>query len=54
MSTTLLFVRHGQTQWNKERRFSGSKNSPLTAEGRRQAAELAKKLANHTIDNSLY
>jgi len=34
---TLYFCRHGQTQANVEKRFSGYKDTPLTAQGRAQA-----------------
>jgi probable phosphoglycerate mutase len=33
----LLFVRHGQTVHNRERRMSGHRDAPLTLEGLRQA-----------------
>jgi len=35
---TLYFARHGQTQANVEKRFSGNKDTPLTALGLQQAA----------------
>jgi len=38
---TLLFVRHGETAWNREGRFQGIQDIPLNEEGRRQAARLA-------------
>src|SRR5450432_4045370 len=41
---TLYFARHGQTQANLEKRFSGKKNTPLTALGREQAQELGQVL----------
>lgn len=31
--TKLFITRHGETKWNKERRFQGWKNSPLTEKG---------------------
>jgi probable phosphoglycerate mutase len=34
---TLYFARHGQTQANVEKRFSGNKDTPLTGLGRAQA-----------------
>ena len=37
---TLYFARHGQTQANVEKRFSGYKDTPLTALGLEQAAQV--------------
>jgi len=44
MPTTLVLVRHGETDWNRERRFQGHANTPLNDAGRRQAGELATLL----------
>jgi broad specificity phosphatase PhoE len=41
---TLYFARHGQTEANVARLFSGKKNTPLTATGREQAQELGQVL----------
>lgn len=41
---TLYFSRHGQTQANLEKRFSGKKDTPLTALGRAQAGEVGQVL----------
>jgi broad specificity phosphatase PhoE len=41
---TLYFARHGQTQANLEKRFSGKKDTPLTPVGREQAAEIGSVL----------
>jgi broad specificity phosphatase PhoE len=38
---TLYFARHGQTEANLAKRFSGKKDTPLTALGRAQAEEIA-------------
>ena len=38
------FARHGQTQANVERRFSGYKDTPLTALGLEQAAQVGRIL----------
>lgn len=46
---TIYFVRHGQTQWNKQGMFQGSKDSPLTDEGVFQAEKLAEKFINENI-----
>jgi broad specificity phosphatase PhoE len=40
----ILLLRHGETQWNVERRFQGQKDSPLTERGRRQAQAMARLL----------
>jgi len=41
---TLYFSRHGQTRANLEQRFSGEKDTPLTAPGREQASEIGEVL----------
>lgn len=40
----VLLARHGQTEWNLEHRLQGQLDSPLTAEGMRQAASVAARL----------
>lgn len=40
----VYFLRHGQTKWNFEGRFQGQMDSPLTALGRRQAADQGQLL----------
>lgn len=35
---TLYFVRHGETDWNAERRLQGQRDIPLNGLGRKQAA----------------
>lgn len=46
----LYIVRHGQTLWNKERRMQGSKNSPLTKKGIKEAQLLNSKLEDLDLD----
>src|ERR1700761_6909182 len=41
---TLYFSRHGQTEANLQKRFSGKKDTPLTALGREQAHEIGQVL----------
>jgi len=41
---TLYLARHGQTQANLEKRFSGKKDTPLTQLGRTQARQLGEIL----------
>ena len=43
----ILFVRHGQTVHNRERRMSGHRDAPLTLEGLRQAERVGALLASH-------
>lgn len=43
--TTLILVRHGVTAWNRERRFQGQLDTPLSEDGRQQARRLAARLA---------
>jgi len=43
--TELHFIRHGETDWNVQRRFQGQIDVPLNAHGQRQAALLGTRLA---------
>ncbi|WP_318366871.1 2,3-diphosphoglycerate-dependent phosphoglycerate mutase GpmB [Enterobacter sp.] len=53
----VYLVRHGETQWNAERRIQGQSDSPLTAKGEQQAwqvGERAKMLGiTHIIASDL-
>jgi len=48
--TTILLVRHGQSEWNREGRWQGHADPPLSDAGRRQARELADRLARVRLD----
>ncbi|ANG91451.1 2,3-diphosphoglycerate-dependent phosphoglycerate mutase GpmB [Enterobacteriaceae bacterium 155047] len=39
----VYLVRHGETQWNAERRIQGQSDSPLTAKGEQQACQVAQR-----------
>lgn len=41
----LIFVRHGETAWNRELRFQGQRDIPLSDLGRRQASRNGRALA---------
>ena len=45
MATTLLLARHGETDWNRERRWQGHAEIELNNTGRAQARALAGELA---------
>lgn len=49
MPTTIVLVRHGETDWNRERRFQGHADMPLNDTGRRQARELADALRDEGL-----
>jgi probable phosphoglycerate mutase len=46
----LYLLRHGETDWNRERRAQGQQESRLTDEGRQQARDLGKRLATQPLD----
>jgi broad specificity phosphatase PhoE len=46
----LLLVRHGQTAYNEERRFTGWADPPLTTHGRAQARALGRRIRGEAID----
>jgi broad specificity phosphatase PhoE len=48
--TTLLLIRHGETDWNAEHRWQGHADVPLNAHGREQAKVLAEELAPEGVD----
>ena len=51
---TLLFVRHGETDWNAEGRLQGHTDRPLNEYGRRQAQALADRLAAGAPVDAIY
>ncbi|HCH49239.1 MAG TPA: phosphoglycerate mutase GpmB [Proteus sp.] len=53
----VYLVRHGETEWNVARRIQGQSDSPLTANGVRQAQQVAEKVKSagitHIISSDL-
>ncbi|HRP96735.1 MAG TPA: histidine phosphatase family protein [Rhodocyclaceae bacterium] len=48
-ATRLCLVRHGETEWNRERRLQGHLDVPLNATGREQARATATHLVGHAF-----
>jgi broad specificity phosphatase PhoE len=48
--TTILLARHGETDWNVDRRVQGHSDTPLNDTGRAQARALGHELADEQID----
>lgn len=46
MSVRVIFVRHGETDWNKDRKLQGSSNTDLNETGIEQIREVAEKIEN--------
>ena len=46
-----VFIHHGETKWNKEGKFQGQLDSPLTEKGREQIKEAAEKLRDISFDS---
>ena len=47
---TIYLIRHGKTSWNKENLIQGTKDIPLSPEGRKEVTELAQKINLNKID----
>lgn len=48
--TRLIVLRHGETQWNRERRMQGQADVELNEMGREQARDAARALAGQALD----
>lgn len=47
---TIYFIRHGETDWNREGRYQGKRDIPLNDRGREMAAKLQSALAGVAFD----
>ena len=50
MSHTLVLLRHGQSTWNLENLFTGWTDVPLTDQGRAEAAEAGRLMAEEGLE----
>jgi probable phosphoglycerate mutase len=50
MPTRFGLIRHGETEWNREKRIQGQQDSPLTPTGEQQAVTWGKQLATLAWD----
>jgi broad specificity phosphatase PhoE len=50
VTTTILLARHGESDWNRSKRWQGFTDRPLTEVGRQQAAVLAERLEYTELD----
>jgi len=50
METKLILIRHGQSQWNLENRFTGWKDIDLTDTGEIEAHRAAREIKDERID----
>jgi 2,3-bisphosphoglycerate-dependent phosphoglycerate mutase len=48
----LVLVRHGESQWNLENRFTGWVDVPLSAKGEEEARAAGEKLQGYTFDKA--
>ena len=46
----LILLRHGQSQWNLENRFTGWKDVPLTDQGKKEAKKAGHLLKKNNIE----
>ncbi len=53
VSTRICFIRHGETDWNAEKRIQGHIDIPLNDTGRAQALAMAFNAAHHRF-NAIY
>ena len=48
--SSLILVRHGQSEWNKQNKFTGWVDVPLSGNGKKEAKEAGHKINNLQLD----
>ncbi|WP_339061442.1 histidine phosphatase family protein [Tepidibacillus marianensis] len=54
MKTKIFLIRHGQTDWNIDRKYQGQQDIPLNKTGKAQALRVAKRFIQETKLNAIY
>jgi len=54
MSTTIILVRHGETEWNRVERFRGRFDIPLNPTGVSQAKRTARRISKDWKPSAVY
>jgi len=49
-ATEIVVIRHGETNWNREKRMQGQTNSVLSERGRAQARAVGERMRNERFD----
>lgn len=49
---TMVLLRHGESQWNLENRFTGWVDVPLSPKGQEEAREAGRKLTGYRFDRA--
>ena len=49
----IYLIRHGQTDWNVERKIQGKTDITINWKGKQQAEEAADEIANLKIERSI-
>jgi probable phosphoglycerate mutase len=50
MASTVYLIRHGETDWNRDRRIQGQSDTPLNEAGREQSRQLGRRLVEVRFD----
>ena len=50
LDTEVILIRHGETEWNKAKRFQGHKDSDLTENGKQQVEALGTRFQDEELD----